>query len=159
MEDVTVESDHRPLKVILKKPIVIAPNRLQRMLLRFQRYTFQLKYTPGSQVLVADALSRAPTRREEESDQADLEAVCAVTDADLTDPMLLSLQAATYADKTMKKVKIFIQDGWPAERKELPPSYYRHAIIPSCHTTTFAMSSYTRKGLSSKGSDSLFPRF
>ena len=118
---VTVESDHRPLEVLLKKPIVIAPKRLQRMLLRLQRYTFQLKYTPGSQVLVADALSRAPKRREEESDQADLEAVRAITDADLTDPMLLSLQAATDADKTMKKVKIFTQDGWPAERKELPP--------------------------------------
>ena len=87
----TVESDHRPLEVILKKPIVMALKRLQRMLLRLQRYTFQPKYTPGGQVLVADALSRAPTRREEESDQADLESVCAITDADLTDPMLLSL--------------------------------------------------------------------
>ena len=125
---VTVESDHRPLEVILKKPIVMAPKRLQRMLLRLQRYTFQLKYSPGSQVLVADALSRAPTRKEEESDQADLEAVCAVTDADLTDPMLLSLQPATDADKTMKKVKIFIQDGWPVERKELPPD-----VMPYYH--------------------------
>ena len=75
-------------------------------------------------MLVADALSRAPTRREEESDQADLEAVCAIRDANLTDPMLLSLQAATDADKFMKKVKIFIQDGWPAERPPDVMPYY-----------------------------------
>ena len=148
---VTVESDHRPLEVILKKPIVMAPKRLQRMLLRLQRYTFQLKYTPGIQVLIADALSRAPTRREEESDQADLEAVCAVADADLTDPMLLSLQAATEADETMKKVKIFIQDGWPAERKELPPD-----VMPYYHIRDELV---YEKGIILKGSDSLFPRF
>ena len=57
--DVTVHSDHKPLMAIVKKPSTAAPTRLQRMLLRLQRYVFTLEYIPGSQMLVADALSRA----------------------------------------------------------------------------------------------------
>ena len=37
---VTVHSDHRPLQAITAKPIATAPKRLQRMLLRLQRYDF-----------------------------------------------------------------------------------------------------------------------
>ena len=35
---VIVESDHKPLESILAKPLVSAPKRLQRMILRLQRY-------------------------------------------------------------------------------------------------------------------------
>ena len=59
--DVTIHSDHKPLMAIVKKPLTVtaAPTRLQRMLLRLQRYVFTVEYIPGSQMLVADALSRA----------------------------------------------------------------------------------------------------
>ncbi|XP_063545758.1 uncharacterized protein LOC134753750 [Cydia strobilella] len=56
---VTVETDHKPLVSIIKKPIASAPARLQRMLLRLQPYTFELVYKPGKYLYVADALSRA----------------------------------------------------------------------------------------------------
>ena len=35
---VIVESDHKPLEAITKKPLASAPHRLQRMLLRLQKY-------------------------------------------------------------------------------------------------------------------------
>ena len=55
---VTVQNDHKPLQSILLKPITAAPKRLQRMLLRVQRYTFDPVYVPGSQLKKgADALS------------------------------------------------------------------------------------------------------
>ena len=38
---VTVQSDHKPLEVIFKKSLLNAPKRLQRMLLRLQRYNFE----------------------------------------------------------------------------------------------------------------------
>jgi hypothetical protein len=40
--DVTVETDHKPLISIVKKALTAAPKRLQRMLLRLQRYTYNL---------------------------------------------------------------------------------------------------------------------
>ena len=56
---VTVESDHKPLEVIVKKPLHLAPKRLQRMLLRVQAYSINLVYRKGSTMYLADALSRA----------------------------------------------------------------------------------------------------
>lgn len=35
---VTIESDHRPLQTIIKKPLLSIPKRLQRMFLALQRY-------------------------------------------------------------------------------------------------------------------------
>ena len=53
-----VESDHKPLQYILSKPLHQAPLRLQKMMLTLQRYDFKVKYLPGSELSVADALSR-----------------------------------------------------------------------------------------------------
>jgi hypothetical protein len=60
MDDVTVENDHKPLESILKKkPLFQSPPRLQRLLLRLQKYTFEFKYVPGKDLIIADTLSRA----------------------------------------------------------------------------------------------------
>ena len=53
-----VESDHKPLEAIKLKNLSQAPPRLQRMLLRVQQYDMQIKYRPGRELLLADALSR-----------------------------------------------------------------------------------------------------
>ena len=39
---VIIETDHKPLESIFKKSLVNAPKRLQRMLLRLQRYDFEV---------------------------------------------------------------------------------------------------------------------
>jgi hypothetical protein len=57
--DVTVETDHKPLIAISKKCLSAAPKRLQRMLLRLQRYNYKLVFRPGSQMVLPDTLSRA----------------------------------------------------------------------------------------------------
>ena len=43
---VMVETDHRPLTSIISKPLDKTPARLQRMLLRLQRYNIDLRYKP-----------------------------------------------------------------------------------------------------------------
>ena len=50
---VEVETDHKPLVSIVKKSLTSAPPRLQRMLLRLQRYDFTLKYRPGKEMIIA----------------------------------------------------------------------------------------------------------
>ena len=56
---VTVESDHKPLETIHKKPIASTLKRLQGMLLRHQRYEFNILYKQGKDMYIADTLSRA----------------------------------------------------------------------------------------------------
>ena len=41
-DKVHVQSDYKPLEVIFKRPLVTAPKRLQRMLLRLQRYSIEV---------------------------------------------------------------------------------------------------------------------
>ena len=43
----------------MKKPIGNATTRVQRMMLKLQRYSINLVYVPGKHLHVADALSRA----------------------------------------------------------------------------------------------------
>uniref|UniRef100_A0A671XRU6 ribonuclease H n=1 Tax=Sparus aurata TaxID=8175 RepID=A0A671XRU6_SPAAU len=59
---VNVQSDHKPLENIIKKPLWNAPKRLQRMLLRLQKYDLNVTYVPGRDMLLADTLSRAYLR-------------------------------------------------------------------------------------------------
>ncbi|XP_052751506.1 uncharacterized protein K02A2.6-like [Galleria mellonella] len=56
---VIVESDHKPLEGIFKKPLASVPARLQRMLLRLQCYDLTVTYVPGKYMFIADMLSRA----------------------------------------------------------------------------------------------------
>ena len=127
---VTVKNDHKPLQSILLKPITAAPKRLQRMLFRVQRHTFDLMYVPGSQLEVADALSRAPVGQVpgQPSEQGDLETVCAVVEVQLTDRKMTPVRQATSADQTLLKVQELIKNGWPSDKKGLPPE-----VIPYFH--------------------------
>ena len=54
-----VYNDHLPLKPIFNKPISKSPPRIQRFLLRLQRYEFKMHYIKGTDLVVADNLSRA----------------------------------------------------------------------------------------------------
>ena len=54
-----VHTDHRPLVPIFSNPIYNAPKRLQRMLLRLQKYVLKVMYCPGKEMYIADMLSRA----------------------------------------------------------------------------------------------------
>ncbi|KAG7470251.1 hypothetical protein JOB18_004401 [Solea senegalensis] len=55
---VDVQSDHKPLENILKKPLDTALSRLQRMLLQLQKYDLNVLYKPGKELLIADKVPR-----------------------------------------------------------------------------------------------------
>ena len=56
---VIVESDHQPLETISKKPLRDVPRRIQRMMLKLQRYDVTITYKRGTTLVLADTLSRA----------------------------------------------------------------------------------------------------
>ncbi|KAL7849545.1 hypothetical protein SRHO_G00211680 [Serrasalmus rhombeus] len=57
--EINVQTDHKPLEAIMKKPLTRAPARIQRLLMRLHRYQLRVQYKPGKEMQVADALSRA----------------------------------------------------------------------------------------------------
>ena len=55
---VVVESDHKPLDAIMKKPLCNAPPMLQRMLLQLQHFDIEVIHVKGKNIPLGDALSR-----------------------------------------------------------------------------------------------------
>ncbi|KAL9987234.1 hypothetical protein ACROYT_G001505 [Oculina patagonica] len=62
---VKVQTDHKPLEALSKKPLFQTPQRLQRMMLSLQHYDLQVEYEPGKNLFIADTLSRAPEESNE----------------------------------------------------------------------------------------------
>lgn len=121
---VTIETDHQPLVTILKKPIHTAPARLQRMMLRLQKYDITLVYKCGKQMFLADTLSRAPrsstVQQAEEEDNFDVMTVNYISSSRLEE-----LERHTAEDMTLQTLSTTIRHGWPAKQHNLP-----HAIRP-----------------------------
>ena len=53
-----VTTDRKPLEAIPRKPLSVAPARLQRMMLRLQKYDLSVHHKPGKDIPVADTLPR-----------------------------------------------------------------------------------------------------
>jgi len=118
---VNVETDHKPLESIMLKPLDSAPKRLQRMLLQLQKYTLSVKYKQGTQMFLADTLSRAHrsevhscefTTGLEEMDQTLSLAIC--------DDQLKQIKQASTDDPILSVLRQVIIKGWPLKRIEVP---------------------------------------
>ncbi|GFW23142.1 transposon Tf2-9 polyprotein [Trichonephila clavipes] len=57
--DVKLQSDHKPLMAIVKKPMHKISSRMQRTILKLLKYGFEINYIPRNQMFLADTLSRA----------------------------------------------------------------------------------------------------
>lgn len=119
---VTIESDHKPLENIFRKPIFDCPARLQSIRLKLQRYDIDVKYKPGKELLLADALSRSFRSDETLNLEEEINAqVCLLEE---TFPISLEkkevYQSETERDEEMCLLKKMIIDGWPKSKKEVP---------------------------------------
>ena len=111
----TVESDHKPLEMIHQKSLASAPPRLQRMLLQLQRYDLTIKYRPGKDMLLADALSRCPSRGSEE-----IKLDMRVDYVTFNKAWIAKLKEATREDPITGTVYQLTQQGWPLQRRHTP---------------------------------------
>ena len=106
-KQVMVESDHKPLETIVKKPLANAPPRLQRMLLRLQKYDFVIQYKPGTQMYISDMLSRAYVH-ENQDEKLEEEIQChvhlVVKNLPYSDEKLEDIKLATKNDSTLTSV-------------------------------------------------------
>ena len=116
-----MDNDHKPLEMIWQKPIHTEPKRLQRMLLRLQKFDIKIQYKKGAEMYLADTLSRAYIKTEELSDfchaltEIDQKQNIAVGDA-----LLEEIREATCQYPTSQNLKDVVLKGWPASIKEVP---------------------------------------
>ena len=121
-QTVTVESDHKPLEYIWKKPWSTTPPRLQRLMLRLQPYDLKIKCVPGKYLYMADTLSRAflPDIPTSEIDDDLVQVVHSlITNLPVTTTKLEEIQQATNADRTLQNVKLYRQTTWPRSQKNI----------------------------------------
>lgn len=121
---VLVETDHKPLVGLKERPFESISPRLQRLLYKVIQYDYQLKYVPGNELVVADALSRAPLssvifeptelKSTEISNSLNISVLATATDKRWE---ILKQQTAT--DHQLQCVIDYIVNGWPENKKEV----------------------------------------
>ena len=136
---ITVESDHKPLEQIWSKPFHEIPKRLQRMCLRLQKYDVKITYRQGSQLVIADTLSRAYLNNEQADCNSEngnefcamLEEVSLVTDLPISNERIAEIRRATAADPVLQKVRECVENGWSTSRLHLPSGVVPYHSVQS----------------------------
>ena len=119
----SVQTDHKPLEIIFKKPLHQVSPRLQRMLLRLQKYDLTIRYVKGKHLYIADTLSRAhPVESEEDIDSEEIHLAVhsLLQDLPITEERLKDIQQATKADSQLQRLKQLIEQGWPQNINNVP---------------------------------------
>ncbi len=118
-EEVIVETDHKPIEAIKKKPIHSATPRLQRMLLKIQPYAVNIKYKPGRELYIADALSRHFIEDTEGSCEEEFE-VHLIEAGQVSQDVYKDL--VKYTKEELLQLYQVVLQGWPQTVQELPES-------------------------------------
>jgi len=135
-DNVKINTDHKPIVTIFKKPILTSPKRLQRMRLALQKYSLFLEYKPGPKMFISDTLSRAalPNKQvntetlpyqifqiqEDDKLTKEFEETDAEESLFVTDARLKTIKEETANDKTLQTLMNVIKEGWPEIRSKAP---------------------------------------
>ena len=146
---VTVQSDHKPLEAIAKKPLRCAPKRLRGMFLKTQKFDIHIVYKPGSQMYLADTLSRAylPSTK---NTQGDFEMVNALKILPVPQEKHDEILKHTSEHEVLQLLKVVTLTGWPAEKKDLP------AVLNPCYSYRDELAVYD--GLIFRGERLVIPK-
>ena len=110
------------LEALFKKPLFQAPQRLQRMMLRLQRYDLQVEYEPGKNLFIADTLSRAPeVSNETTGNKKDEFEVLTLENLPVSEVKLEQFKDATRKDLTLQKLKTTVISGCPQRKSQVDP--------------------------------------
>ncbi|CAI6376903.1 unnamed protein product [Macrosiphum euphorbiae] len=118
---IIIESDHKPLEYIFKKPLIDTPLRLQRMRIRLQMYEFSIKFKKGSLMYIADTLSRAFIEDVDEKNDvlkvAEIEMQSTLEHFPMSTAKLDEYVKETEKDKDLGVIKKWVVSGWPCYSK------------------------------------------
>ena len=111
-----VLTDYKPLVMIVQKNLSSAPPRLQRLLLKLQGYNYTLEYLKGSEMTIADTLSRLPNEKESQTIDLDIR----VDHVKFSTDRVESIRAGTKADPMLQELTNIVLTGWPNSIQDLP---------------------------------------
>ena len=121
-------NDHQPLKPIFNNPIGKAPARIQRFMLRLQRYDFKLHYVKGKKMFVTDTLSRAALEDDDSEipeDELNVYVNSVIKYMPISETRLREFRRETSADTSLRALAKQIKNGWPDHRDDVD-----HSIRP-----------------------------
>lgn len=115
--DVDVQSDHKPIISIMKKPISkIGSVRLQRLRLKLLKYRLNVYFVPGKDIHFADMLSRSSLNIETHDPEM-FEMVHSVSKhLPMSQEKQSELRLATSQDEALAVIFDFYYNGWPKEK-------------------------------------------
>ncbi len=121
----TVQTDHKPLETILRKPLISAPLRLQTMILKIKGYDLKVEYLPGKKQWIADTLSRAsPTDAPPEDEEFTVNMIDKMS---VSDQKYAEFQQKT-ADELHELYKMILA-GWPETKEQVPHSIREYWLV------------------------------
>ena len=117
-----IQTDHKPLVPLFSsKNLDELPIRVQRFRLRMMRFDFTISHVPGKSLLVADALSRAPS-----TDPVDSDILLQLETSAYVNSVVQNLPASTRQlerikqhqeeDEVCRQVAAYCQSGWPSKQ-------------------------------------------
>lgn len=124
---VHIETDHKPLEAICKKPLVSKPRRLPRLMLRIQKFNKIVSHTPGKELLVADELSCAyllidklphVVQREDAELQDQVHMV--TRSLPMSEGALATYRKLTRDDVECRQIIHVVQSSLPGHQRQLP---------------------------------------
>ena len=129
-----LQTDHLPLVPLLSsKDLSNLPPRILRFRLRMMRYDATVCHVPGKQQVIADALSRAPVGKPEQTDlsfvcEVETQAAIAITSLPATDRRLHEIRNAQRTDPVCAEIIRCCTEGWPHYCPESPilKPYFPH---------------------------------
>ena len=116
---ITVENDHKPLESIFKKSLSNCPPRIQRFMLKLQKYDIAFKYRPGKEMVIADTLSRDPLQEiepDESTSDIDCQVHMILQNVAISKQKQEEIKTATM--KELSKLQSRIKSGWPTNKKD-----------------------------------------
>ena len=136
-KEFTLETDQKPLVSIYQKHMIDISPRVQRLIVRsFPYLPFKVVYKKGTDIPVADALSRLTPMDPEDNIQLPIIAVNMITTWILMSVesqgsfsnKLDRLRKSTAQDEQLTRLKGYISTGFPCDKKNLPT--YLHEFWP-----------------------------
>lgn len=115
-----IQTDHKPLTNIVTKPLCNISTRLQRMLLKLLKYQYDVEYIKGSEMYLADTLSRAYIKDDVTDDPEMLNVIHVITKSlPLSERRVSQFVRETQKDSEMTKAIEYCKKGWPGSRSNM----------------------------------------